>query len=89
VAIGIYAVLMSLLVVAVISATGGPGPPSEGVRLFVLFHGGLAFVLLGGLHLARLCGYVLLRPGRIRPPVRPTGSSPFADSSDPLAPPKS
>lgn len=85
--IAVYAVLMSLLVLAVISAIGGSAPPGEAVLCFVLFHGSLAFVLLGGLHVVRLCGYVLLRPGRRWPPVRPRGSSPFADSSDPLAPP--
>ena len=87
--IAVYAVLMSLLVLAVMSAIVGSAPPGEFVGAFILFHGSLAFVLLGGLHLARLCGYVLLRPGRRWPPVRARGSSPFADSSDPLAPPKS
>jgi len=87
--IAVYAVLMSLLVLAVMSAIYGSAPPGEVVGGFILFHGSLAFVLLGSLHLARLCGYVLLRPGRIRPPVGPRGSSPFADSGNPLAPPRS
>lgn len=87
--IAVYAVLMSFLVLAVISAIAGSAPPGEAVLCFVLFSGSLASVLLGGLHVVRLCGYVLLRPGRRGPPVRPRGSSPFADSSDPLVPPKS
>jgi len=47
VAIAIYAVLMSLLVVGLFSALGGYLPSTEGVRIFMPFTGSLAFVLLG------------------------------------------
>lgn len=52
-----------------------------------LFHGSLAFVLLGSLHIARACGYVLLRPGRVQAPATSAASSPLADPSDPFEPP--
>jgi hypothetical protein len=84
VAVAAYAVLMSVLVVVVISGILGRLPRIDQVVWFVcLFHGGLVFALLGGFHIARACGYVLLRPGRRQPPTTPTGTSPFADSSGP------
>lgn len=85
--IAVYAVVMSLLAVAVVSAIVRSAPPDRVVTGFILFHGSLAFVLLGSLHIARACGYVLLRPGRMQAPATPTGSSPFAGPSDPFEPP--
>ena len=76
VAIAIYAMLMSLLAVVIISTIARGHPAGEGMRLFVPFHGGLAFVLLGSLLAARGCGCVLLRPRRMQPPATPSGSSP-------------
>ena len=58
-------------------------PAIEGTRIVAPFHVSLAFVLLGSLLAARGCGCVLLRPRRMQPPATPSGSSPFADSSDP------
>ena len=85
--IAVYALVMSVLVVAVVSAIAGSTPPGKVMAAFILFHGSLAFVLLGSLHIARSYGYVLLRPGRMQPTVTPTGSSPFVDPSDPFEPP--
>jgi hypothetical protein len=83
VVIAVYVVLMSVLAVVVVSAIGGPPLLfGEVVKIFLLLHGPLALVLLGSLHLARACGYTLLRPGRMHPPAVPTGTSPFADSSE-------
>jgi len=86
-AIAIYAVLMSVFAVVVISAAGGPSPPIEGLRIFVPFLAGLVAVMLGCLHLARWCGYILLRPRRVRLPGTPRDSSPFAETGDLLPPP--
>jgi hypothetical protein len=88
VAIVIYLVLMSALAVIVISALGGPSPPEQGMRLFVLLFGGLALAMLGGLHVARSCGYVLLQPRRMQSPESPredvvTGADPFEPPSLP------
>jgi hypothetical protein len=80
--IAIYALLMSLLPAAIISALSRFQPITDAVRIFVPFHGGLAFALLGSLLAARACGCVLLRPRRMQPPATPSGSSPFADSSE-------
>jgi hypothetical protein len=85
-AIAIYAMLMSVLAATVISLMGVPSPHGQAIRIFLPLFGGLAFVLLGCLHAARWCGYVLLRPRRMGPPATPTGSSPFAGSSDVMPP---
>jgi len=85
--IAIYALLMSVLAVVVISALSRFQPVAETARVFLPFHGGLVFVLLGSLLVARACGCVLLRPRRMQPPATPSGESPFADPSDPLPPP--
>lgn len=86
--IAVYTVLMSLLVVAVMAVIeGGFVPFGEAAWIVCRVHGGLVLMLLGGLHVARLSGYALRRPGRMRPPPVPAGSSPLAEWNDPFAPP--
>jgi hypothetical protein len=85
VAIAVYVVLMSALTVTVISAVGGPGPPGEGIRLFVPLFAGLALEMLGGLHVARSCGYVLLRPRRTQLPW--SAREDASTGPDPCGPP--
>lgn len=74
-AVAIYAAVMSVLVVGIIVAVAGPYPfPAPFgffLPFFLLLHGGIAVVLLGGLHIARSSGYVLLRPGRRQSPAIP------------------
>lgn len=86
--IAVYAAVMSFLILAVMDILSGGGPNQDGLTLLAicLFHGGLAVVLLGSLHLLRSGGYVLLRPGRRQPPATPGGSSPPADTGDPSLP---
>jgi hypothetical protein len=83
-----YAVAMSLLLLILMSILSGGRFDRAGLAFlaFSLFHGSIGAVLLGSLHLLRSGGYVLLRPGRRQPPATPTGSSPFADSSDVMPP---
>lgn len=59
--VGITAIL-----VVVVSAFAGRGPPAELVVAFFLFHAALVGVMLGVLHLLRANGYVLHRAGRKR-----------------------
>ncbi len=87
VVIGVYVLLVSVLALIVLSAWG-PGPAVEGLRLFLPFLGGVAAVLLGGLHAARSAGYVLLRPRRMQRAATSGGSPSTGESASdaPLSP---
>jgi hypothetical protein len=86
--IGVYAVVTSLLIGIVTFIPSGGGFDGAGLAFLAvcLFHGSLAAVVLGSLHLLRSGGYVLLRPGRRQPPATPRSSSPPADTGDPWLP---
>jgi len=63
VAIAAYMTGMSLIVWGILQVASSTGPPSEFAVFLFVFHGTLAAVTLGTLHLLRACGYVLLRAG--------------------------
>jgi Flp pilus assembly pilin Flp len=88
IAIGGYTVFMTLIAAAIL----GGGGFLEAAGMLLLFNGTLAAVMLGILHVARACGYALLRPGRPvqRPaPADPPDRNEIGKPSPPADPPPS
>ena len=67
VAIAAYMTGMTIVVWGILQVASSTIPPSEFAVFLFVFHGTLAAVTLGTLHLLRACGYVLLRAGSERP----------------------
>jgi len=80
VAIAVYVTGMALIVWLILQMASSTGPPFEFGVFLLVFHGTLAAVTLGTLHLLRACGYILLRAGGERP------SGPAESSLDETAP---
>ncbi len=76
----VYGLLMSLLVVVVVGLLFQVPMSRDEVVLSFVFHATLMAVILGTLHVARLCGYVFA--GRRRPQPGPESDCPFAVQVD-------
>jgi len=86
VAIGMYIMGMTAVVLAVISAFVRIWPRTEVVVAFFLFHVAGVGLMLGVLHVLRVCGYVLHRTAR-KGSTTPFGDRPpDADPSEPASP---
>jgi hypothetical protein len=82
--IAVCVLVMSAAVLALISTMEGRSPPAEAVFAVLMFHGGVAGVILGVLCVFRRSGYVLRRTAgrwRTTPPLSgPTDSEPTEPS---------
>jgi len=79
--IGVYAAMMTMLLVGAFEFVPGGAMPGETVLMFFVFHFVLAAVILGTLHVARLCGYTFI--SRHRPQPNLPADCPFAIRDDP------
>ena len=79
-AVAIYTVLMTVLVLGVLGLLSDWSPDGEVVVIFFAFHATLMAVILGTLHVARLCGYTFMRRSRRHPDLE--GGCPFAVRDD-------
>ena len=79
-AVAIYTVLMTMLVLGVLGLLSDWSLDGEEVLMFFAFHATLMGVILGTLHVARLCGYTFMRRSRRHPDL--DGGCPFAVQDD-------
>lgn len=84
--IAVYVLVMTAVVLAIGSALGGSGPPGEAVVGVLMFHGGLAGVILGVLCVFRGSGYVLRRAADRRQATPPGIGASDARPTCPFAP---
>jgi len=84
--IGVYTMGMTAIALAVIGASLRSWPPTEAVVAFFLFHAALVGLMLGVLHVLRICGYVLHRAGRKRSKARLREGPPDDAAGEPASP---
>ena len=80
-AVGIYTALMSLLLLGVLGLFSGWSVDHDNAVILLSFHASLMAVILGTLHVARLCGYSFIRWRRPQPIIKT--DCPFALQDDP------
>lgn len=68
--IAIYTLLMSLLFVVILGLLPSGTMPGEVAMMFFAVHVSLMAVILGTLHVARLCGYKFIRRSRRHPDLQ-------------------
>lgn len=84
--IGVYVVVITAILGVVVNSFVRSALPPEMVVTFFLFHAGLLGLMLGVLHVLRICGYVLHRAGRKRSKTPPREGPPDPDRDGPVSP---
>ena len=87
--IAVYVLVMSALVLGLISTMEGRSPPAEAIFAVLMFHVGIAGVILGVLYVFRRSGYVLRRTAGRWPTTPPLSGPTDSEPTEPSPPSES